>query len=155
MAEAKNTAGKDVAKKGPSSNQLADITSFDDALKLAQSLYGETNVVAASDVIGDGFKLLENKDQLIEVPFLALSWDFHQGDHGEFASVKVVTRDGQKYVVNDGSTGIRDQLMQFTADTNRYGGLFCMKGLRRSDYTYTDDKGEEKAARTYYLDTSA
>lgn len=155
MAEAKKTTSKDVATKGPSATQLAEIASFDDALKLAQSIYGADAVVAASDVIGDGFKLLENKDQLIEVPFLALSWDFHQGDHGEFASLKVVTRDGAKYVVNDGSTGIRDQLMSYSAETGRYGGLFCMKGLRRSDYTYKDENGQDKAARTYYLDTSA
>jgi hypothetical protein len=148
-------ASKDVARKGPSSAQLSDIASFDDALKLAREMYGEAAVVAAADVIGDGFKLLDNKDQLIEVPFLALAWDFHQGDHGEFVSLKVVTRDGLKFVVNDGSTGIRDQLMQYSADKNQYGGLFCMKGLRRSDYTYEDENGEEKAAKTYYIDTSA
>lgn len=148
-------AGKDIARKGPSSAQLSDIGSFDDALKLAREMYGEAAVVAAADVIGDGFRLLDNKDQLIEVPFLALAWDFHQGDHGEFVSVKVVTRDGLKFVLNDGSTGIRDQLMQYSADKSQYGGLFCMKGLRRSDYTFEDENGEEKAARTYYIDTSA
>jgi hypothetical protein len=155
MAEAKNTAGKDLAKKGPSSDQLAELSSFDDALKLARELYGDAAVVAAADVIGDGFKLLDNKDQLIEVPFLAISWDFHQGTHGEFVSVKVMTKDGQKFVLNDGSTGIRDQLMSYTANSGNYGGLFCMKGLRRSDYTYKDEKGNESQASTYYLDTSA
>lgn len=155
MAEPKNTAGKDLAKKGPSSDQLADLASFEDALKLARELYGDAAVVAASEVIGDGFKLLDNKDQLIEVPFLAIAWDFHQGTHGEFVSVKVMTKDGQKFVLNDGSTGIRDQLMSYSANSGNYGGLFCMKGLRRSDYTYTDEKGNESGASTYYLDTSA
>lgn len=148
-------AGQEIARKGLSSAQLSEITSFEDALKLAREQYGEAAVVAAADVLGDGFKLLDNKDQLIEVPFLALAWDFHQGDHGEFVSVKVVTRDGLKFVMNDGSTGIRDQLMQYSAEKNQYGGLFCMKGLRRSDYMHTDEDGKESAAKTYYIDTSA
>jgi hypothetical protein len=160
MAEAKKTAGTaksgEVVKAAISTEELAALNSFEDALALAKMKYGESNVVAASDVIGDGFKLLDNKDQLIGVPFLAVQWDFHEGDHGEFVAMKVMTQDGQKFIVNDGSSGIRDQVMAYTAKTGNYGGLFCLKGLRRSNYTYTDkDTGKESPATTYYLDTSA
>lgn len=145
----------EVPGKNITVDELAALTSFDDALKLVQEKIGEDNVGVAAAEIGDGFKLLENKDQLIGIPFIAVTWDFHQGDHGEFVSAKVMTRDGQKYIVNDGSSGIRDQLMGYTAKKNTQGGLYCEKGLRRSNYEYQDESGQKKPATTYYLDTSA
>lgn len=150
-------AKKDVEKAAPAytTDELAAIGSFEEAMQLAAEKHGADSVARASESIGDGFKLLENKDMLCGVECLFLGWDFHMGDHGEFVSCKVVTRDNQKYIVNDGSSGLRDQLMAFTAKHGRQANLFCDKGLRRSDYKYTDEKGEEKPAVTYYLDTSA
>lgn len=157
MATAGKKTGKDLAVPGTdfSVDELAAIVSFDDAMALATAKLGEDGISRASEEIGDGFKLLENKDQLIGIPMLLVTWDFHQGDHGEFVSAKVVTRDNQKFIVNDGSSGIRDQLVAYSAKKFRQGGLFCDKGLRRSDYKYTDENGIEKPATTYYLDTSA
>lgn len=155
MAATKKTSDVQVPGANFSPEALAGITSFEDALNLVTAELGQENVVSADQEIGDGFKLLENKDNLSGVEMLLVSWDFHMGDHGEFVSVKVVTKSGDKYILNDGSSGIRDQLMQFTAKKNQKGGLFCRKGLRRSDYKYTDESGEEKPATTYYLDTSA
>jgi len=153
--KAKSTA-VEVPGKNFEVDELAGIKSFDDALALvAEKLGGQEKVGVADQEIGDGFKLLENKDTLIGIEMLLVTWDFHMGDFGEFVSAKVVTRDGQKYIVNDGSSGIRDQLMQYSAKKNSQGGLFCRKGLRRSEYKYTDEKGNETPATTYYLDTSA
>lgn len=135
--------------------ELANLNSFADALALVAEKIGEDKLGVAAQEIGDGFKLLENKDQLQGVAFLAVAWDFHSGDHGEFVSVKVMTKDGTKYIINDGSTGIYSQLLDYTQRKGVAGGLLCEKGLRRSDYTYTDDKGQDKPAVTYYLDTSA
>lgn len=157
------TAGKRTAKgsevevpgKNITTEELAGLVTFEDALKLVQAKIGAENVGVAAAEIGDGFKLLENKDQLIGIPFFAVTWDFHQGDHGEFVSVKVMAKDGQKYIVNDGSSGIRDQLMAYSAKKNVQGGLLCEKGLRRSNYEYEDESGQKKPATTYYLDTSA
>lgn len=134
---------------------LAAIGSFSDALKLVADKLGEENVDIASQEIGDGFKLLDNKDQLCGVAFIAVTWGFHMGDHGEFVAMKVVTKDGLKYIINDGSSGIYEQLIGYSKKKNKQGGLLCEKGLRRSDYKYTDESGEEKPATTYYLDTSA
>jgi hypothetical protein len=147
---------KDVVKKGAeyTDDQLSEISSFGDALALVRENVGEENVHSADEVLGNGFRLLDNKDLLLEVPMLLVKWDFHNGDHGEFVTIHLVTEDNRKYVVNDGSSGIRDQLMQLTSKTNTYGPLLVKKGLRRSDYKY-DDNGTEKDARTYYLDTSA
>lgn len=148
---------QEVERQTPSipTEALAEVTSFNDAVALAESVYGQDAVKVASDVLGDGFKMLENKDQLIEVPFFALSWNFVMGDHGEYVAVKVVTETDQKLIITDGSKGIYEMLAHYSKQTGRYGGLFCRKGLRRSDYTYEDDKGNEQSARTYYLDVSA
>lgn len=156
LAESKTekAQSKELAKQLFSSEELHEISSFDDALKLAAEKFGHDNIALASDVIGDGFKLLESKDQLIGTQILLLSWDFYMGDHGEFAAIRVVTRDGRKLVVNDGSSGIRDQLMAYEAKTQRKGGLLVEKGFRRSDYEYEDEKGQKKPATTYYLDLS-
>jgi hypothetical protein len=154
---ASRKTSEEVAKTFPtiSSEALAEISSFEEAVALAQSVYGTEAVVAASDVLGDGFKLLGNKDALIDVPFFAVTWNFTMGDHGEFVAVKVITKDGQKLIVTDGSKGIYEMLANYSKSSGRYGGLFVNKGLRRSDYTYEDEDGTEKAARTYYLDVSA
>lgn len=147
----------DIAPLGAefAADELAAVTSFDDALTLVVDKLGQGGVHLASDVIGDGFKLLDNKDLLIGVPMLLVSWDFNIGDHGEFVSARVVTQTNQKYVLNDGSTGIRDQLIAYSTKYNKRAGLLVQKGLRRSNYVYKNEKGEDVPATTYYLDVSA
>lgn len=156
MAKVNKGNGTDVVISGTNYDpeELAGITSFDDALNLVASRIGENNIDVASDEIGDGFKLLENKDQICGVPLLLVTWDFHMGDHGEFVSIKAVTKDGQKLIINDGSSGLYKQLAEYSAKKNKQGGMLCQKGLRRSDYKYTDENGNEKPATTYYLDVS-
>lgn len=148
---------QEVEKKFPSipTETLAQVSSFNDAIALAEDIYGKDVIAVAADVLGDGFRIVEDKDTLIGVSFFALSWNFVVGDHGEYVIVRAITQDDQKLLITDGSTGIRDMLSHYSKQTGRYGGLFCRKGLRRSDYTYTNDKGEERDASTYYLDVSA
>lgn len=148
-------AVKKEVEKVISDDQLSGISSFQDALSLLNETYGAEAVVVASQALGDGFALLENKDKLIDEMFVMISWDFHIGDHGEFVSVRLVTEGGKKYIVNDGSTGMCKQLSEYTAKTGRNRGMVVEKGLRRSDYTYTDENGKEKDASTYYLDVAA
>lgn len=146
-----------------SRDQLKEIgasgDAFADALALAKEVYGDESVQLASDAIGDGFALTDNKDQFIGTPIVFLKWTFSKGDFidpktkekREFASVRVVSPKG-KYVINDGGSGICDQLRQFTDENfGRQGGLVAARGLRRSDY----DHPEYGSATTYYIDTSA
>lgn len=136
---------------------LRDIQSFEDAMMLVQSTYGDP--LLASAELGDGFELLKDKakDRLIGEQCLFVSWSFADGDYAdEFVAARVVTKDGGKYVIIDGGTGIRKQLREFTdAHGGRTGGLYVARGLRRSDYQYTDESGKPKDAATYYVDTSA
>jgi hypothetical protein len=152
-----NATGTDLERKIPqyTDEELLSIQSFDDALRLAADWYGEENLVRADATIGNGFQLLANKDTLIDVPLVILQWRFNPGNFGEFVSMMIVTKDGRKFVVNDGGSGICAQLATYTNATGRHGGMLVAKGFTRSDYTYEDEKGEEHPASTYYLNTSA
>lgn len=138
-------------------NDLRNIQSFDDALKL---LADEGHVVAHADQeLGNGFSILNDKSNLCGVEMLLLSWNFNQGDMGEFVSVSLVARMPgtnvpAKLVVNDGGTGIYKDLRTYTDRTGKTAGLHIKRGFRRSDYTKVID-GKETGATTYYLDTSA
>lgn len=142
-----------------SSDQLRGITDFNAAVALAQEVTG--GVEQASDVLGDGFALLptDGKGTLVGVPLLILAYNFSEGDNGEFVTLRVITKDNRKLIVNDGSTGIRDQLKDY--DSRSQGrSLYVANGFRRSDYQYDDvnqKTGEikKKNATTFYLDTSA
>jgi hypothetical protein len=139
---------------------LRSITDFNAAVALVEQEFG--GIAVASEEMGDGFTLLltEDKIRLVGVPLMFLRWDFHLGETtGEFVSAHVVTKDGGRYIINDGSTGIHAQLWAYTEKHQRQGGLFVEKGLRKSDYMVEipDPKtGEmkEQPATTYYIDTA-
>jgi hypothetical protein len=154
---AARSKSQEVEKQFPSipAEALGEITSFADAVSLAQNVYGADNVVEAADVLGDGFRMVENKSTLIGTPFFAVSWNFSAGDHGEFVAVKLVTQDDRKLVITDGGAGIYQMLANYSKSTGRYGGLFVRKGLRKSDYQFENERGEMTSATTFYLDVSA
>lgn len=142
-----------------SDDALANITSFDDALAVINDVFGGS-VVEADKALGTGFALLDDKNRLIGVPLVAVKIDFHKSElsaEGEFVSLHVVTQDGRKFIVNDGSSGIFAQIKELWSRKPELQGLPLMvrRGLRRSDYTYMDETGKAKPATTYYLDTSA
>lgn len=155
------TASKEVVKESNkpvfSEGDLTDIDSFNAAV----ALLGKQGVTSESvSDYGSGFKLLktDEKVQLIGVPFVIVEWQFRNGDNGEYVSALIVTAKDEKLILNDGSTGIRDQLRKVTDARIDRGqaypqqGLACEKGLRVSKYTYTDAKtGEDRPAETFYL----
>jgi hypothetical protein len=106
--------------------------------------------------------LEDDKSKLIGVPCVFVSWTFSEGDHGEFVSARVVVDRGnaiEKVVINDGSTGICEQLRQINND-GAPQMMYAPRGLRKSEYTalVPDPKtGEMKETRatTFYVDTSA
>lgn len=124
-------------------DNLRDIKSMEDAIALLDG-----QVDNSADVIGTGADILSgaDKDKLLGIPFLAISWSFNLGDFGPFVSINVITDKGDKYVINDGSTGIRDQLVAFTDQSGRQTGLLCRKGLRKSEYDNEHGHGV-----TYYI----
>jgi len=157
--------GTIIDKAGPrqmDDAELGAIQSFADAMELLRA-HGMT-VADITEEYGTGFDVLDDKRQLVKVPFLILTWRFTEGDHGKFVSMTIVTREpggvSRKLIVNDGSTGIRQQmetisearLQQFEGDMNKaHAGLLVPKGLRISEYDYVNDKGVKTPAATFYL----
>lgn len=140
--------------------ELRAIASFEDALALASDAF-HGNAVAISDVLSDGFGALKEKDRLLGVKFLIVSYTLsrskeHFDENGEgqvFATARIVTERNEKLFITDGSAGICKQLSQLAAQ-GLYGNILVPRGLRVSEYEYTDDKGKRSTARTFYLDTS-
>ena len=144
-----NAPANQVAKTLPiwDEDTLADIASFHDAIELLKSSGAE---IVSTEDFGDGFRLTD-KPTLVGTPFLIMDMRIHPtGDHGPFAILRLVTEDGRKCVITDGSTGIKEQVAKYLSK-NIEGALLVPRGLIRSDYDYTDDKGNVKAATTYYL----
>lgn len=135
-------------------DQLSDVKTVDDAFRVLESAGMST---ASIDDFGSGFTLVEDKQALVGAEMLLLQWRFNGGDFGDFVSVTAVTRDGRRVIFNDGSTGIMAQLAGVTrkrdkaGEVNPQAGLLCPRGLRKSEYTYTDDKGQSRPAQTFYL----
>lgn len=95
---------------------------------------------------------LTDKKDLIGKEFIIANFDINTGGYGEFVSVRVLDKENNRMVFNDGSTGVKDQLKHLLNQTGRRSGVVCPRGLRVSNYTYVDPKDNaEKPAETYYI----
>lgn len=155
----------EVATTLPAGSELRQM-SFDQIAALFEGRTVDVTEVIESDAIGEILNG-DEKSRLLGQPFFILDYRFNEGDQGEFVSMRVVTRSGDKYVVNDGSTGIFAQ-MKGVAEKGVTSGIACRHGLRKSDYKYCPEcretlkKGETscgfhpeatpKAASTFYID---
>lgn len=136
--------------------QLRGVDSFDAAMALVTEAYGD--VLDAAEEIGSGFTKLENKNRLVGLTFLIVTYTFSDGDFRDengflqkFVSVRIVTRTGEKLWFTDGGTGIYRQLEDLSVRSGRNGGVLVTDGLRVSEYTWIDDKGNEQPGVTHYL----
>jgi hypothetical protein len=147
---------------------------FDDAMALAEQLTGES-VKSFADEMGNGFAILDKdqKARLIGLKCVFLKWKFTDGDFGRFVNVAVITQDGAKYILNDGSTGICEQLWDYTQTTGKDAFRLAPRGLRDSNYATCGNCGKPRDSRedecttchdtdtkrgtgtTYYIDLAA
>jgi hypothetical protein len=142
--------------------QVIPIDGFtDEALKNFDSwdqVVQETgNVTSAADVLGNGYSILEDKSKLLNEPFMIVKYGVHPSElNGKvFTTIHVLTKGGDKYVVNDGSTGIHQQLMDLKTEMGTICPLMVPRGLRVSEYDYEDPKnGSKTKAKTYYINTA-
>lgn len=116
------------------------ISNYEEAVALAEAVHG--SVIDIAQELGTGFALLEDKGKLEDVEFVLLQWRFNAGDFGGFVSAGLVTINGDKYIINDGSTGIMAQLMELTQETKRFGGVKVANGLRASRYPTCPECGK-------------
>jgi len=149
---------------GSSGNAFADFEA------LSAALYGD--LLDVSKEFGNGFNILTDKTALVGKKIGILKARQIMGDYGVFVSMTVITEDGGKYIVNDGSTGIAQQIKDFYQRTGRDGGFVVNNGFRLSEYDTCGNCGKPRnkteeecdvcgdvnpnrgTGRTYYLDLS-
>lgn len=161
------TESTEIVRRNPSIEQLKAITSFDDVKALALELNAD---VVSSVELGDGFTLLDTKDKrlLVGKPLMILTWNFSLGDIGEFVTARALVQEPNgsygKYIINDGSSGIYEQLKRISEANPNAGVVTAVRGLRVSEYKVpvevTDQETGEtttvmKESTTYYIDTAA
>lgn len=122
---------------------------------------GEQAVTLAHEELGDGFTEIE-KDDLVGVRCIFTDWTFRfsdkytrEGEPTEWVRVRGIDQNGRKFWFADGSTGIYAQLRKLTNRTGKREALYVHDGLVRSDYTYTDEKGNSSPASTFYVSEGA
>lgn len=160
----------------PTDEQLREVASWDDAVALYNQQNPDRPVESASDLIGNGYTLYRGDDakaRLIGVPMFLQHWNINRGgDFGDFVSVIGITKTGQKFIINDGSTGIAQQVAKLDRERGA-GGVIVESGLRSSTYSTCgkcdlplgadepvcencDYSGPERhKGTTFYLDLSA
>lgn len=149
--ESREKAMTEIATRNITDDELSEIKSFEDAANLLKDVGA---VIVDVTEYGTGFKVVE-KDSLVGVPFVILSATFREGDYGDdgYVSIEAVTKNNDKVVINDGSSGIRDQMRRIVAQRHKAGvnmpdaGIVCPDGLTRSDYWRNAETGETSTKR--------
>jgi len=121
---------------------MRSIDSFEAAI---QTLADAGVALVKSSDYGDGFVLLKDKTRLVGVTFVIMGCRYAEGDYGKsFVILHVVTKPGEKYIVMDGSTGVRDQTEEWAASNGRgtIVGTVVEEGLQKSSYDYCDLHGK-------------
>lgn len=149
----------------PDEDELRSLESAADAIAHLREQFGEEGVIDAADILGTGFERVEDdeavKRSLCEIPFVLYYWAFSMGEYvnaegqrTDFVTMFILTDDGRRLIVTDGSTGVARELAKITDKTGRQHGLILRRGLRKSDYRIAMVDGVKKAVpRNYEGDT--
>lgn len=133
--------------------------SFDAAMAAVLSINGGVEIDNATDVLADEWPVIDKK-RLVNVPFLAVTWNIsapESSETGQYIVVRGITRNGDRFRFADGSTGIMQQLVKLTKERKddnhpaQNAGLLCEMGLTVSKYKTTDAAGKAIEAETYYI----
>jgi hypothetical protein len=99
-----------------------------------------------------------DKATLVGKEFVIVHVKFYTGTYGPAVALLCFLREGnRRVVINDGSSGLFQQVKGMVERTGRMGGFYAPKGLRVSTYDYQpvdfdgNPIGNPKPARTYYL----
>lgn len=145
-----------------------EIKSFDAAAELLRE--SGKGIVAADAELGDGFELVKDLRQLVGVPMLCVDVKFlisdkytdKQGHPAGYIVARCVTKDDRKVVIDDGSTGISQQLWTYKEENDGAWPTLWAHGLRESTF-YVDKAGNvvprttvgATEVSTFYIDTSS
>lgn len=152
MTQTDNTSGT-VAKPMllEDEENLRSIGSFAEALEALKDAGVE---VHSTEEFGHGFKVLatSDKSRLVDTPFVIMGYRLNDSKLSPdgFSSVFLVTETGEKWILNDGGTGIHAQLAKY-AEHGITQGIMVPQGLVQSDYEWTDENGRERPGTTFYF----
>lgn len=156
-AAAAQEAGRELAKSTTVLDRIRDkeISGVVDELsfdQLLDQLRNDGELKEASD-LGEGYHLVQGKEskaKFVDVPFVILNWRVNEKwKYGPGVSLNIKTAvpvvfEGKaysKFILNDGSTGIAAQMMDYIQQ-GKTAAILCRRGLTRSDYEVTDKDGE-------------
>ena len=130
---------------------LDGINDFDSALAALQQQGVAVESIAE---YGDGFVVLPTADKrtLVGVAFVIVDATFRtdKDTARDYVSLRIMTADGRKLIVNDGSVGIMKQVGELTTRRGSVAGLVVPQGLSGGEYT-TEVNGEKVKASTFYF----
>lgn len=129
---------------------LHDIRAIDNMDLEDYESWLESEGVELIDVEGSKWRLVKDKETLVNVPFIIAKVRFNEGSLGGFASVCCYLEDKSKIIFNDGGSGVYETLKGYEA-AGRTTGIRCLGGLRVSRYKKELDDGRVIDAQTYYL----
>jgi hypothetical protein len=104
--------------------------------------------------LGEGYHLLQGtagKDKLVDVPFVIIKYKIQTGwKFGDGVTLQVRTgvpvaiegRTYNKFIVNDGGSGIARQMFEHNESKDKGKAILCRRGLSRSDYERKDENGD-------------
>jgi hypothetical protein len=130
--------------------------SFEDLIRIAEEGSGVIEFVGSIWEVCD-------KSLLIDEPFMIYDVRHYEGKFGPAVAVMLVSKEQLKgsngpqdhFVINDGSTGLYQQVIGMVKRSGKKSGILCPRGLRASTYDYdiTDGFGERITgeATTYYV----
>lgn len=107
------------------------------------------------EIEGSPYKVVD-KASLVNVGFVITDVRFYEGTFGTAVAVCGITRDNERFVFNDGSTGIFEAIKRTVAVTGRTAGILVANGLRASHYKKEivdgmTDEVKTIDATTYYF----
>lgn len=132
----------------PDNDTLRELQTLDDVKAFLESQGME--FVDAAKALGTGWIRPADdevaKRDLCGVPLGIALWTVQPGDffrpdprtgelvRSNFVSMFIITATGQRYIINDGSTGVARELEAYTRRTGKTGGLWLDQGFRESPY---------------------
>lgn len=148
------TADTNVAKLSARFDELAELTSFENALEwLAQQEVGLVTSDEIEQLVGDGFVYVL-KPALVNIPFVILRSDTRMSPtyDSPMVTVYAMTATNQRVKFTDFGSGFREQLETYERRTGRSAvGLMCKNGLVGNSYDTQDAMGNTIKATTFRI----
>lgn len=155
-----NSAAVETIAEGALAARADDLNDTIDFAEYAAQLDGTSTQDGGDVFVASPYTVInKDKDMLLSKPFILRNVSLSKDDdtEQEYIVGHLVTKDNELYVMTDGSTGIKDQLVKLINKRKSDGhptpnqGIVIPNGLRKSEYFHVGEDGKKQPATTYYL----